>query len=116
MSTVWIGQPAYERIDTPATSINDGGADAIVQTDEVQFDTGRIDELPEKSTKYRTTGGDRWDTIAVKAYGDVSLAKIIIAANPTVPITPVLQGGLELFIPIVPGTTVDKSLLPPWKR
>ena len=68
-------------------------------------------------TEHITKDGQRWDTIAHEAYGDVSKLSDIIAANPEVPITAVLPPGTRLLIPIVEtvAVEVDKSLLPPWK-
>ena len=68
------------------------------------------------NTRYITKNGDRWDLIAYKAYGDATMIDIIIAANPGVPVDPVLKEGITLNIPIVDEPDVDKSLLPPWKR
>lgn len=67
---------------------------------------------------YITRDGDRWDQIALAHYGDVFAYERIIRANPTVPITPTLRGGIRLAIPIVAATTatVAANQLPPWKR
>lgn len=68
------------------------------------------------STLYTTMDGDRWDTIAYKAYGDATQIAVIIAAN-TTPITDTLPGGIDLIIPIVEiANAVSSALLPPWKR
>jgi hypothetical protein len=71
-----------------------------------------------KYTTYTTTSGEFWTTIADKMYGDVNEAKRIIDANPQVPITNVLDGGIELKIPIIEATEtqIDPNNLPPWKR
>ncbi len=63
---------------------------------------------------YVTRDGDRWDLIADRMYGDPWAFERIIVANPSVPIRPVLPGGLTLRIPIAeqPQTAAD---LPPWK-
>ncbi|HXS18935.1 MAG TPA: tail protein X [Polyangiaceae bacterium] len=68
--------------------------------------------------RYTTSDGDRWDSIAQAHYGDPWAFGPIIAANPRVPIRPVLSGGIELLIPVRPAesTTADVSQLPPWKR
>lgn len=70
------------------------------------------------TTQYIVSEGERWDTIAQKAYGRASLMQPIIEANPTVPITPRLTGGTVLLIPVIDEVEVktDKELLPPWKR
>ena len=69
-------------------------------------------------TEYVTKQGDRWDTIAQKAYGDASLVSGIIEANPSVVISAVLDAGIRLVIPILEEgeIIIDSELLPPWKR
>ncbi len=70
------------------------------------------------TTQYTCVEGDRWDTIAFKAYGDAADFQGIIAANPSVPITDELTAGVRLNIPIkeTPNETTQNELLPPWKR
>lgn len=70
------------------------------------------------NTQYLAQDGERWDTIAHKAYGRASLMKPIIEANPTVPVTPRLEAGTVLIIPVIDEIEVktDKELLPPWKQ
>lgn len=60
-----------------------------------------------------TLEGDRWDLIAYRAYGDPYAFERIIAANPHLPIRPVLPGGLVVRVPVVEAQTT--SGLPPWK-
>lgn len=69
-------------------------------------------------TEYITLAGQRWDTVAYEAYGDVAEVNRIIEANSSVPITATLQEGVRLLIPIVETVApeVDKTLLPPWRR
>lgn len=69
-------------------------------------------------TQYIVQEGERWDTIAHKAYGKPSLFQNIIAENPLVPITVRIAGGTVLNIPIIENNSVqtDKELLPPWKQ
>ena len=63
-----------------------------------------------------TTAGERWDTLAYRYYGDALAFEQIIAANPEVPITLVLSGGIELLIPIIEESDeIDAEDLPPWK-
>lgn len=69
-----------------------------------------------KHTPYITQDGDRWDTIAFKAYGDPFAVKDIIRVNTHVPLTPELLPGIEIFIPIKERPVKDKALLPPWRR
>jgi phage tail protein X len=67
-------------------------------------------------TKYITQEGDRWDTIAYKAYGVATQITPIIEANPGVAKTPVLPSGITLFIPLMEKASINTNLLPPWKR
>lgn len=71
-----------------------------------------------ETTQYIVKDGERWDTIAHKAYGRASLMQPIIEANPNVPINPRLEGGTVLIIPVIDEINVqtDKEKLPPWKR
>lgn len=70
------------------------------------------------TVNYIVIDGERWDTIAHKAYGKASLYRKIIEANPNVPITPRLAAGTVLIVPILPETDVktNKESLPPWKQ
>ncbi|TCP09235.1 phage tail protein X [Crenobacter luteus] len=64
-----------------------------------------------------TSDGERWDQIAYRYYGDPYAYIRIIEANPGVPITPRLPGGLQLSIPLIEELdTADTEELPPWKR
>lgn len=69
-------------------------------------------------TTYTTKTGDRWDLVAYQAYGDHTAMQGIMEANPTVPIPPPLDAGIQLRIPIIETQTteVKTQLLPPWKR
>jgi hypothetical protein len=79
--------------------------------------------------EYITTAGDRWDLIAYKAYGTISLLtlddgstinamSLLIISNPDIPVNSVLEPGLLLQLPVVPipTTQLNSQLLPPWKR
>lgn len=69
------------------------------------------------NTEYVAIQGDRWDTIAYKAYGDASKFNPIIEANPSVSLVTSFAGGERLVVPIIEiSNLTDKSLLPPWKR
>lgn len=70
------------------------------------------------NTQYIVTEGERWDTIANKAYGSATAFAGIIAANPLVPITTRLPGGTVLIIPILEDNNIltDAESVPPWKR
>ena len=69
-------------------------------------------------TEYIVKQGDRWDTIAFKAYGDASLVNGLIEANTATVISPVLQAGTRIKVPILEAgeVQIDSELLPPWKR
>lgn len=68
--------------------------------------------------EYITKEGERWDTIAFKAYGDPSRVNELIEANPSASILPILPLGTRLKIPVIEQGEVqlDSDLLPPWKR
>lgn len=65
---------------------------------------------------YTTLEGDRWDLIAWQMYGDAWAFEPIVAANPHIPISPVLTGGLQLRIPLREQLELEAAALPPWKR
>ena len=69
-------------------------------------------------TEYVVKQGDRWDTIAFKAYGDASLIAGLIEANVSVVISPILEAGTRLIVPILEDGDIqlDSEMLPPWKR
>jgi phage tail protein X len=66
--------------------------------------------------EYVTLEGDRWDLIAHRMYGDAYAYEPIIAANPDVPIRPVVASGLTLLIPLREPSLVNTADVPPWKR
>lgn len=72
------------------------------------------------NTQYITQENDRWDTIAVKAYGDCTKTQIrtLQNANPYLPITTVFKAGVKIVVPIIESEVsvgIDE-FLPPWKR
>lgn len=67
-------------------------------------------------TEYITIEGDRWDTVAYKAYGDPMLYPDIAKANRGVPLDTVIPAGTKLMVPVLPEVDLDTNLLPPWKR
>jgi phage tail protein X len=69
-----------------------------------------------KYVRYTTVEGDRWDTIAFKAYGDPLRITPLVEANPHIPKSPVLPSGLKMNVPLMDVQTVNSNLLPPWKR
>lgn len=68
--------------------------------------------------EYIVKDGDRWDTIANKAYGDSLLINGIIEANVSTIVSPILVAGSRIIIPIIEQgeVEIDSELLPPWKR
>ena len=67
---------------------------------------------------YTTQENERWDGIAFKAYGNAGLSKVLIEANPNVPITDILPNGTRLNIPILEeeNSSINQDELPPWLR
>ena len=74
--------------------------------------------MSENVKQITTKGGERWDNIALTEYGNPAMMGDIIAANPLVPITDVLPGGVILDIPIIQKADVQLSSdsTPPWKQ
>jgi len=69
------------------------------------------------NTEYVTIQGDRWDSIAFKAYGDSSMFSKIQDVNPNIPLVDNFEGGIKILIPIIEILdTTNIDLLPPWKR
>ena len=67
--------------------------------------------------RHITKDGERWDLLAWRYYGSATDYERIIAANPGVPRSPVLCGGIELLIPVVEKSEVIATEeLPPWER
>lgn len=64
---------------------------------------------------YITKDNDRWDLISYKYYNDSTLYETIITANPDVGITPALEAGIKLKIPVIETTDEVSSDLPPWR-
>lgn len=69
-------------------------------------------------TEYITQEGDRLDTIAYKAYGDVFAWSLLLSANPSLPIQDTYPAGVRIVVPIIeePATIPATNQLPPWKR
>lgn len=65
-----------------------------------------------------TRDGDRWDLLAWEYYGDALVYERIVAANPDIPITPILPSGLVVLIPVIEVVAEETTTegLPPWKR
>jgi len=68
--------------------------------------------------EYVAKQGDRWDTIAFKAYGDTTLINGLIEANPTIVISPILEIGTRVIVPVLEQgeIQINSELLPPWKQ
>lgn len=64
---------------------------------------------------YITSDKDRWDLISYKFYDTPFFYEEIINANPDIPITPELQAGLQLKIPVLENPDEITLNLPPWK-
>lgn len=71
-----------------------------------------------ESRNYTTISGDRWDSLAVRFYGNLKSISILTDANMNVPLSPVLDAGTRLIIPIIDDSNenVITENLPPWKR
>ena len=65
---------------------------------------------------YVTKDNDRWDLIAYKFYNDSTKYEIIIKSNPDIPITPVLESGIKLKIPVLEEKETISFITPPWKK
>ena len=57
-----------------------------------------------------------WDLISYKFYNDSTKYELIIKANPDIPITPVLESGIKLKIPILEEKETISFITPPWKK
>jgi hypothetical protein len=69
----------------------------------------------DKFRGYTTIEGDRWSTIAEKAYGDATKFDPIIQCNYGFPLNPIFKGGIKLRIPVIQDQdeTANEDL-PPW--
>ncbi len=70
------------------------------------------------NAEYVTIKGDRWDSIALQAYGDDTDFNVIQDANPNIPTTDIFEGGIKLIVPITENAQENNNLdkTPPWKR
>lgn len=64
---------------------------------------------------YITKENDRWDLISYQYYNDSTLYEKIIQANPNVAITPTLEAGIKLKIPVIETSDEITTDLPPWR-
>jgi phage tail protein X len=65
---------------------------------------------------YITKDNDRWDLIAYKFYNDATKYEPIIQANPKVKLTPTLESGIKLKIPVLDESNQITFELPPWRE
>ncbi len=68
--------------------------------------------------EHKTIAGERWDQLAYRYYGSATLYEPIIRANPYVAITPILDAGITLRIPLLEQDEFEEELgdLPPWRQ
>jgi phage tail protein X len=66
--------------------------------------------------RHITAAGERSDLLAWQYYGDATLFSPIIMANPQVPIEPVFEAGLQVWIPILFVQQAKTASLPPWSQ
>ncbi len=71
---------------------------------------------PAQFIVHTTRAGERWDLLAWQYYGDPTEYSVIIVANPTVPIEPVLDAGIVVAVPILRESAIVSADLPPWRR
>lgn len=72
---------------------------------------------PVEYFEHITTEGERWDQIAQEFYGDPLKYEPIMDANPHVPISSTLEGGLVMQVPKLPEENrLPDAHLPIWKR
>lgn len=70
-----------------------------------------------ESFNYTTVEGDRIDMLAARFYGENTGIKILIDANPDVPVTALYPLGTVLIVPIIDDSVIDSNKdLPPWKQ
>lgn len=72
--------------------------------------------MTEEFYTYITKQNDRWDLIAYEYYNNALLYEEIIKANPEVKITPVLEAGIKIKVPVLKEDTTIQFELPPWKK
>ena len=70
------------------------------------------------SINYTVKQGERWDQLAYRFYGAVNAMNVLISANPTVPLSDILEMGTVLIVPILDqsDSSVITQNLPPWKQ
>lgn len=73
-------------------------------------------ELYSEYKEHTVQEGDRWDSLATLYYGNCFSYKYLVMANPHVPISPIIELGTKLIIPVLSDSTKANEDLPPWKR
>jgi phage tail protein X len=74
-------------------------------------------ENPTPAILYTAAAGDRWDWIAWKMYGDVSMMGALILANPQIPAWSALAAGTPVYAPpLALAPAADAAALPPWRQ
>ena len=81
------------------------------------------------NTEYITLPGDRFDLIAMKAYGTignmttddgtvVNAISLIINNNPDITVNDILDAGLVIQVPVIINSAnqLANNSLPPWKQ
>ena len=66
--------------------------------------------------EYTVQEGDNWSNLASRFLGNCFSYKYLVMANPHVPISPIIQAGTKLVIPVLSDTVTASENLPPWKR
>jgi phage tail protein X len=60
--------------------------------------------------------GDRWDTIAWRFYGDVSMMAALILTNPQLPGWAEFEPGVTVYVPPLARAGNSPLGLPPWRQ
>ena len=64
---------------------------------------------------YTARAGESWDLLAGQAYGQETMADVLIAANPDLCDVLLLDGGEVIDLPLVERVE-SPDTLPPWRR
>ena len=67
------------------------------------------------ANRHITSGGDTFDSLALRYYNNEKLASTIIQANPDYCDVLIFDEGVDLTIPDVFAVTQPETL-PPWRR
>ena len=72
--------------------------------------------------EHKARPGDRWDLIAYEYYGDATLLRPLLLANPKLvgriekPVPLVFERTTVIKVPVLPEEEISAAQLPPWKR